>query len=72
MIKRKKIEINNDLRNVTQKAKDRATRTPLKPGVNTCASEKLVATQSSEHNIQKEYPERIYKLKIMLEVVHDS
>ena len=27
---------NNDLQNTTQKTKDRATRTPLKPGVNSC------------------------------------
>jgi len=30
---------NNDVQNTTQKTKDRATRTPLKPGVNSCALE---------------------------------
>ena len=39
MAKRKRI--NNDLQNSTQKTKDRATRTPLKQGVNSCAPEGL-------------------------------
>ena len=30
---------NNYLQNTTQKTKVRATRTPLKPGVNSCAQE---------------------------------
>jgi hypothetical protein len=29
---------NNDLQNITQKTKDRVTRTPLKPGVNSGAT----------------------------------
>ena len=32
---------NNDLQNITQKTKDRATRTPLKPGVNSGAPEEV-------------------------------
>jgi hypothetical protein len=32
---------NNDLQNITQKTKDRATRTPLKPGENSGAPEGL-------------------------------
>ena len=40
MAKRKRI--NNDLQNSTQKTKVRATRTPLKLGVNSCAPEGLV------------------------------
>jgi len=32
---------NNDLRNITQKTKDRAIRTPIKPGVNSGAAEGL-------------------------------
>ena len=35
MAKRKKS--NNDLQNIKQKAKDRATRTPLKSGANSCS-----------------------------------
>ena len=30
---------NNDLQNITQKTEDRTTRTPLKPDVNSGASE---------------------------------
>jgi len=30
---------NNDLQNTTQKTKDRATHTPLKPGMNSCSPE---------------------------------
>jgi hypothetical protein len=32
---------NSDLQNITQKTKDRATRTPLRPGVNSGAPEGL-------------------------------
>ena len=32
--KDRQYNVNNDLQNTTQKTKDRATRTPLKPGVN--------------------------------------
>jgi len=39
MAKRKRT--NNDLQNSTQKTKDRATRTPLKLGVNSCAPDGL-------------------------------
>ena len=40
MAKRKKDKrTNNDLQNTAQKTKDRATRTPLKPGVNSHAPE---------------------------------
>ena len=35
---------NNDLQNITQKTKDWATRTPLKTGVNSCASKELAIT----------------------------
>ena len=38
MTKREK-KTNNDLQNTTQKTKDRAARTPLKTGVNSCAPE---------------------------------
>jgi len=42
MVKRKKDKrTNNDLQNTTQKTKDRATRTPLKPGMNSGAPEGL-------------------------------
>ena len=37
MAKRK--STNNDLQNIAQKTKDRITRTPLKPGVNSGAPE---------------------------------
>jgi hypothetical protein len=37
MIKKGEIRTNNDLQNTTQKTKDRATRTPLKLGVNSGA-----------------------------------
>ena len=39
--KKKYKRINNDLQNIIQKTKDRATRTPLIPGVNSCAPEVL-------------------------------
>jgi len=39
MGKRKYKRTNNDLQNITQKTKDRATRTPLRLGVNTGAPE---------------------------------
>ena len=32
---------NNDLQNTTQKTKDRATHTPLKPRVNSCSPERI-------------------------------
>jgi len=42
MDKRKKnILTNNNLQNTGQKTKDRATRTPLNPGMNSCAPELL-------------------------------
>jgi len=37
--KRKGTKTNNDLQNITQKTKDRATRIPLKSGVNSGAPE---------------------------------
>jgi hypothetical protein len=37
MVKRK--WTNDDLQNIKQKGKDRATQTPLKPEVNSCAPE---------------------------------
>jgi hypothetical protein len=40
MAKRKRS--NNDLQNITHKTKDRVTRTPLKPGVNSGVPEGLV------------------------------
>ena len=40
MVKRKTdIRTNNDLQNTTEKSKDRATGTALKPGMNSCAPE---------------------------------
>jgi len=35
--KKKEKRTNNDLQNTTQKTKDRATRTTLKQGMNSCA-----------------------------------
>ena len=40
MAKRKRT--NNDLQNITHKTKDRVTRTPLKPGVNSGVPEEWV------------------------------
>ena len=34
----------NDLQNITQKTKDRSTRTPLTPGMNPGASEELAVS----------------------------
>jgi hypothetical protein len=37
--KKRDKKTNNDLQNITHKTKDRVTRTPLKPGVNSGAPE---------------------------------
>ena len=39
MVKRKRTKEKNDLQGTTQKTKDRSTRDPLKPGVNSSEPE---------------------------------
>jgi hypothetical protein len=56
MAKRKRNKrTNNDLQNITQKAKDRATRIPLKLVLNSCAPERLTSV-SIDHRLSVTLP----------------
>ena len=56
MVKRKRNKrTNNDLQNITQKAKDRATRIPLKSVLNSCAPKGLTSV-SIDHRLSVTLP----------------